>query len=174
MFIKKIKLDNNIYLESQIIDHVKKETSINLLEQNVFDFIKEELGREAFEQAKINDVDNLNNIPEPAIDGITLFRIINHPNQIHVYQKKTITTRINNWTWGTSNIFNTQFKRIYIFELEYTNLTIKNKSSSQKHMIHPDIKNQRPTRENPIFNVIQELKNSTKFRQMSDIIDGVL
>lgn len=173
--IKKISVDDKLYLSSQIICHTQSKISsaIELFEKTAREFVGQEFGRDAYEKSKIIDIHNLDQIAEPLIDGMLLYRLYENPNCIYVYQRKTIITKQSNWTWGTTDIITSQFKRTHLFEMEeyedieqkmiFTNSTsipsIEMVSIGSSHIRIP-----KPMTVSPICDLIEELKNCQKFK----------
>lgn len=121
-FVKRITIDEkSCYQTSAVIAHTNKQisTALTLLENTVRDFVREERGREAAEQAKFIDIHNIEQVNEPLIDCCLLYRLENDPHKIHVYQKKTVMSKTTNWAWTPVEVPVTQFYKTDIFELEH-------------------------------------------------------
>lgn len=120
-FVKKIDLDETKCYQSSSIVVYTKENHTNaksLFESSVINFVKEEQGREAASQVKIIDINGLEQVNEPLVDSMLLYRVVTNPNRIYVYQRKTIIVKVKGWTWGEYDIPTTQFRQVNIFELE--------------------------------------------------------
>jgi len=117
--IKKIAVDNSTYVSSSTVDLVATtiSTAKKALENAAKNFVLEECGRQAFEHAKILDIYNSDQIHQPEIDCILLYRLSDDPDKIHVYQRKTELVKQSGW-FGISEIPVPTFKRTHIFELE--------------------------------------------------------
>lgn len=172
--IKKIKVDDKLYLSSHIVNHTgNKQISqgIKLLESAVRNFVREEIGRDASENSKIIDIHSLDQVSEPLIDGILLYRLDDNPHQIHVYQRKTVITKQTNWTWGTSDVPVTTYKRVYIFELEeYENITAVGIEEIEMINYGPArIRIPKKMTLEPMSLVITELKCSDRFKKRLEL-----
>ncbi len=176
-FIKKIILDDKQeYQSSKIVDHTSKtiNAALSLLDICLKAYVKDECGREAAENLKIIDIKKLDEVVEPMTDGILIYRLENSPYSIHIYQKKTTITKSANWTWGTKSILVSQFRRVAIFELEQYEKTVNSDgipiaplpNVDDEHVPFGPSKYKIPKKMtiSPMCDVINELKNSTKFR----------
>lgn len=174
--IKKISVDDKLYLSSQIICYTpsKITSAMELFEKTAREYVGQEFGREAYEKSKIIDIHNIDQIAEPLVDGMLLYRLYENPNCIYVYQRKTTITKQNNWTWGTTDIITSQFKRTHIFELEEYN-SIDHKLTFMADPMLPSIEMvsigtshiriPKPMTVSPICDLIDELKNCKKFKE---------
>jgi len=120
-FIKRITFDDkNNYLTSKIIAHTNRgiAAGIQLLERVVKDFVRDERGLEAESSAKIIDIHKIEQVSEPIVDGILLYRLENDPHRILVYQRKTTVVPLTSWTWRTIDTATPSFYRTNLFELE--------------------------------------------------------
>lgn len=177
--IKKIELDNGMYKSSKIIDHTTKKiaTALMLLETNVRNFVKEEFGTKAYEQSKIIDIHQIDQVCEPIVDSMLLYRLSDDPHSIHIYQRRTEVIDQSGW-FTTGKVSQTTFKRTHIFELdEYTGLSPDEASSSSTNNYEPHvemvaigpnkkIKIPKEMTTIPMFDLIDELKKSDRFRSM--------
>lgn len=180
-FIKKITVDDIIYKSSKIVDCTNKKISVALLllESAARNYIKEEFGREASEQAKILDIYNFDQVSEPIDDCMLLYRLGDDPHHIHVYRKKTSRVEKPGYIYGSSIIEEKYFKRTHIFELEECeninvgesqNINInqlQNINTPQIEMVtvgFAGIKVPKPLTQAPLCNLISELKKSPKFQ----------
>ena len=171
-FIKKIVIDEKqSYQSSKIVAHCPNTDPISLvLERVVKTYVKEELGREASEQIKFLDIKELGQVSEPMVDGMLAYRIIDNPNHVHIYQRKTIVTKAKNWTWGERDVPVIQFRRTDIFEVEeYTNLNMNTPITEVRESIN--IITSRPRISMPMgFNLIDHLKKSAKFQARFQLV----
>jgi hypothetical protein len=182
-FIKKIIVDNDKYVSSEIVGHAKSiSTALTLLEQNTIMFIKDQVGKQISDNAKIIDILNLEQISEPDIDTMLIYRVEQNPHRLYVYQRKTISVDVPNWTWGTSKKNVTDFKCVSYFELEeyaeiinftnnsrIINFTNDSRVVSEFEMVtinigKSKIKIPKQMTIAPMADVLVELKNSPKFK----------
>lgn len=194
-FIKKIILDDKQgYQSSKIVDHTSKTISValSLLENAVRMFVKDECGREAADQIKIIDIYKFDQVNEPMIDSMLLYRLTDDPHRIHVYQKKTTVVKVSGYIWGTSDTPTTFFRRTHIFELEeysgsispgtQNTINIPNSENTNVPSILPQvemvpigparIKIPKPMTLAPMCNLIDELKKSAKFKFRQDLVNS--
>lgn len=117
-FIIKINIDvNNSFRSNEIISHtnlgitiakklLEKETRshVSLLTGNTtnLDFIP-----------KIVDIHSFDQVAEPIIDTVIIYRLDSNPHRLHVYQRKSIIVPARGW--GQKAI--SEFRKICIFEL---------------------------------------------------------
>lgn len=174
-FIKQIIIDDKQnYQKSKIIDNTNRTITgaLALLEQCVIGYVKEERGREAAIDAKIVDITNFDQIIEPQMDCIQLYRLDSDPYCIHVYQKKTSVIESANWAWRTSKSLVTNFRRTTIFELEQYEKQIGNSYVPPPPPIRIDeemvlsgaVHVPKKMTVSPMCDVISELKKSSKFQ----------
>ncbi|BCS83400.1 hypothetical protein QLL95_gp0723 [Cotonvirus japonicus] len=187
-FVKKINLDiNHQYKSSEIVDNINKSISnaFTLLENSAKSFVKEECGREAGEHVKIIEINDFNQVNEPVVDSMLLYRLVDDRHRIYVYQKKTMITKIQNWTWGTSDTVNSQFSNICIFELEEYNkinvvsfqnqIVLTSIPNDELVAIGPaNIKIPKPMTISPMCDLISELKKSPKFKARFEAVNDVI
>lgn len=113
-FIKKITVENDKYILSEIINHTKTiSNALALLEKNVKDHIKEECGKQIATDCKIIDILNVSQIYEPTIDTMLVYRIGSDSNRLHVYQRKTSLV-----AGYFVNGLVSDFRKTQIFEIE--------------------------------------------------------
>lgn len=197
-FIKKITVDDKQnYQSSKVVDNTKKTiaSALNLLQNSVRAFIKEEYGREASEQIKILDIHKIDQVNEPIVDCILLYRLVDDPHRVLVYQKKTVLVKATNWTWGTTDTLVPQFRRTHIFELEEYEKTL-DKSVPQNNQIQSKaemedtiiddtivsvemvqvgsskVKIPKPMTVAPMCDLIAELKKSERFKKLFNKINS--
>lgn len=172
-FIKKITIDEDKkYQNSLIIDHTNKSfiNALQLLDSIAKTFVKEESGREAGENAKIIEIHDFEQVNNPNIDCILLYKLINDPHKIYVYQKKTSVTDVAGWFYGTSQIIIPNFRMTHIYELEEYDKKINLFNSilvpeMEYVPIGPaGIKVPKNLTISPAVDLINELKNSEKFK----------
>lgn len=180
--IKKITIsDKNFYLTSKIINHTNKTISaaLILLENAALENVREENGRNAYEQTKIIDIHSLEQINEPLLDSILLYRLSGDPHRILVYQKKTSIIKSNNWTWGTSDIPISQFRLINYFELEEyngkfdTNIENNIPTPPIEMVQFGKIKIPKQMTIAPMCHLINELKGSERFKARFTYINSI-
>lgn len=171
-FIKRITVDNDKYLSSEIVDHTSQtiSTALSLLENNAREHVIDECGKQAHSDAKIIDVHHLNQISEPLVDTMLIYRVGNDSHRLHLYQRKTKI--VPGMVYGQNLI--PEFKKVKIFELhEYKNLSPA-ATQSQNIPVIPNIeyvpvgpsgiKVPKQMTTAPMCDVISELKNSPKFK----------
>lgn len=180
--VKEIRVDDQKYISSSIVDHTNQKisTALSLLENATVSFIKSEFGKKASKQTKVLEIYNFDQVSEPIIDGVVVYRIVDDPHKIHLYQKITQVVERGNWTWGVSQIPISTFKRTHIFELEeYTNIKIGDNNTESSYIapqleyvsIGPaGIKIPKPMTVAPMCNLIDELKKSPKFLARVELI----
>uniref|UniRef100_A0A6C0C746 Uncharacterized protein n=1 Tax=viral metagenome TaxID=1070528 RepID=A0A6C0C746_9ZZZZ len=113
-FVVKNNIDKNGgYVSGEIVAHASDVAPENMLENAVLAFVAYTKGQEMIENMKIIDAHSLNQVAEPLVDTILLYRIISEPNQIHVYQR--ISRQVPGYVFGQSIV--PEFTRIKIFEL---------------------------------------------------------
>jgi hypothetical protein len=103
-----------------IIDHTGLGISsgLILLENSVRAYIKNECGQKAGDDMKVITILDWNQVAEPSLDKILVYRLESDPHKLHIYQRKT--EEIAGWFGGKTPV--TGFGRIKIFELiEYNN-----------------------------------------------------
>lgn len=174
--IKEITVENDNYISSSSIDIINGQISIALqrLLETVKCYIKNNHGYKIAESTKIMDIINTAQICEPLVDSILLYKLVNDPHKIHVYERKTVEVKQPNWTWGSSTITQSNFKRIAIFELEeITNVKFnsQNNSANISHNENTEMisigngtKIPKIMTISPMCDVINELKNSSSFK----------
>ncbi|XWV24634.1 hypothetical protein QJ856_gp1150 [Tupanvirus deep ocean] len=175
-FIKKITLkDGKEYVSSQIVGHTKNKIAgaLVLLDSVAREFVKEEYGAKAYEQSKILDIHKIEQVCEPIVDGMLLYRLNDDPHRVHVYQRRTEVIDQNGW-FSSAKIPVPQFKRTHIIELEQcesvsiseTNANIASAIPSVEMVpLGPaGIKVPKPMTVAPICDLIDELKKCARFK----------
>ncbi|XWV25871.1 hypothetical protein QJ857_gp1210 [Tupanvirus soda lake] len=175
-FIKKITLkEGKEYESSQIVGHTKNKIAgaLILLENVARDFVREEYGAKAYEQSKILDIHKIEQVCEPIVDGMLLYRLNDDPHRIHVYQRRTEVIDQNGW-FSSAKIPVPQFKRTHIIELEQCEgISISESNAniastiSQVEMVPlgpAGIKVPKPMTVAPICDLIDELKKCARFK----------
>jgi len=175
-FIKKITLkEGKEYVSSQIVGHTKNKIAgaLILLENVAREFVKEEYGANAYVQSKILDIHKIEQVCEPIVDGMLLYRLNDDPHRIHVYQRKTEVIYQSGW-FSSAKVPVFQFKRTHIIELEQcegisiseTNANVP--SSIPRVEMVPfgpaGIKVPKPMTVVPICNLIDELKKCARIK----------
>jgi hypothetical protein len=169
-FIKQVSVNEKIYQYSKIIDHTRGDflEAQKLLEKTVKLFVKNEWGREAIDNKKIIDIQQLEEIVEPVIDCVLLYRLINDPTKIYVYQKKTNITKKFSYYYGTTDTLVPKFCLINIFELEeYNNLICDTKIETVESQV-PKIEISKQVSNQLRINLLNELKQNPRFKHRSD------
>lgn len=170
-FIKKIDLDEcKCYKSSSIANYTTEANEAKaLLDKTVIDFVRIEKGREACEKTKIIDINNLDQVNEPLIDCILLYRLIDNPDRIYVYQKNTIVIKQKTWTWDTIDVLVSKFRQTNIFELEEFNIVFPTKTIPVKENIEKNEETRIVTYNN--FDLMEELRNSPRFKKAQEELD---
>lgn len=180
--IKQITLDDKqAYESSKTIGHTKKTISnaLILLENQARDYVRQERGREIADATKIIEIYKFDQINEPQLDTMLLYKIADDPHRIHVYQKKTVIVKSANWTWGTTDVPVGQFRRTHIFEIEEYVLDIAslhNINLPQIEMVEVGparIRIPKSMTVAPLCDLIDELKKSEKFRHRLTLINSI-
>lgn len=167
-FVKKIGVDNDKYLSSEIVCHTVKTISIalQLLEQKVVSYIREEGGKQVSDNIKIIDIHDLGQTCEPAIDTMLIYRVASDPHRLHVYQRKTKV--VPGTIYGHTLV--SEFRRIQIFELEEYkewNSTIVQLTIPEVELVsvgQTKLKIPKSMTDVPVCNLLDELKQSPKFK----------
>lgn len=162
-------IKNNIgkegqYLSGEIVGHVsgKIAHATNLLDKLVIDYVKEECGKQASENCKIIDVHSLDQVAEPSVDGIRLYRIDTEPTRIHVYQR--ISKQVEGRLYGHSVL--TEFHKNKIFEVLSYKYIIPPPPVPAPEMIKVGPSNMeypKSMTQAPMIDLISALKSSEKF-----------
>lgn len=180
-FVKKIVVDSEKYVSSEIVGHAKTiSTALSLLERNAISYIRDQVGRQISDNAKIIDILNLEQINEPDVDTMLIYRLEQNPHRLYIYQRRTITVDIPNWTWGSSKKNIVEFKCVLHFELEeYSQISDFEslpKIKPEIEMVTINIGRSRiliPKQMTvaPMADVLAELKNSPKFKNRAIRLD---
>lgn len=166
-FVIKNNIDKNGHYNSgEIMEHTSSgiTVALNLLEQNAIKFVKDECGKQNAD--KIINIHSLDQVAEPLVDGMLLYRVDNNHN-IHVYQR--ISKPISGYVYGKSVI--AEFNRIVIFELIDYDKINSNTSASTPHINEIDmikvgsvnVKIPKSMTLAPICDLLNDLKQSSKF-----------
>ncbi|CAH6421632.1 Hypothetical protein MVR_LOCUS305 [uncultured virus] len=144
-------------------------------------FVKEEFGTQAYEQSQVLDIHSADQVAEPIVDCMLLYRLARDPHTIHVYQRRTVVIDQNGWFSNTKVIQQT-FTRTHLFELEeYTG--IKTEDNLHSHYTYPidmvafgpaGICVPKPITMAPICNLIEELKRSKRFIARFEYMDSLV
>lgn len=172
--IKNITTIDNTYLSSKIIDHTFDtiKSALALLEICSKNYVKEQFGQVAYDNSKIIDILNLDQIVEPQIDGILLYRLIDDPHRIHVYERRTKMVEQSGWLRSYQAPTPT-FNKTGIYELEEYE-KVKTDGNPESRIINNDnhltemvtignIKIPKIMTIQPMASLISELKQSKKF-----------
>lgn len=121
-FIIKININNNeSFISNEIMSHIP--TNITLAQYQLIKeakiYIAELAGSDVANNIKIIDIHSFDQITEPVIDSVLMYRLGVDAHRLHIYQRKTKIARGR--LYGETLI--TEFTKVKIFELiEYTNL----------------------------------------------------
>lgn len=112
MLVMQFVIKNNIdkrgaYVSNEIVAHSATDNT-NVLDNAVVAFARSHGGNDV-----VIDVHSLDQIVEPLTDTMLLYRVIDVPNQIHVYQR--ISEQVSGYIYGQSTV--TEFIKINVFEL---------------------------------------------------------
>jgi dynactin complex subunit len=173
--VKNITVDDKLYKSSKIVNYTTQKISVALalLEECARNFVKEEFGSKAFEQSKIIDIHRIDQVCEPIVDCMLLYRLNEDPHSVHVYQRRTEVVDLAGW-FSTSKVPQSFFKKTHIFELEECTAMKTDNIDTCVQTILPKIemvefgpakiKIPKPMTLAPICNLIDDLKKSSKFR----------
>jgi hypothetical protein len=169
--IKKIDLDDcKCYKSSCIYNYTTDANEAKaLLDKTAIDFVRIEKGREACEKTKIIEINSLDQVNEPLIDCILLYRLIDNPDRIYVYQKNTIVTKQKTWTWDTVDVLVSKFRQTNFFELEEFNIVLPTKINPVKEIVEKNEETRIVTYSK--FDLIEELRNSPRFKKAKEELD---
>jgi len=170
-------IKNNInkegqYLSGEIVGDTTGDISraTSLMEKIIIDFVKDEFGKQHSDSCKIIDVHSLDQVAEPLIDGIRLYRIDTEPQRINVYQR--ISKQVSGYVYG--QMVQTEFYRINIFDiLSYKNI-ISPPPAPIPEMVKLGSANIEYPKEmtlSPICDLIEALKSSPKFLKLKAVND---
>ena len=173
--IKRIDLTNgSTYLSSRIIDHTTQRiaTALSLLESCAKQLVKEEFGASAVEQSKIIDIHSLEQVSEPLVDSMLLYRIDSDPHVIHVYQRKTTVIDVLGWFINSQTVQHS-FEKVCQFELEeYDKFSDEQDTDNSNTKRRSNI--DEPEKEHSkmiVGNFIEELKNSERFLSKASLFN---
>ena len=148
-------------------------TALILLETSARDYIKESCGTQASISAKIIDIHNFDQVCEPLVDGMLIYRVGTDSHKLHIYQRKTEV--IPGKVWGQT--IATTFQRIQIIAL-IENKTINSIDMTFAPPIVPQvemvpvgpaqIKIPKILTVAPMLDVIDQLKKSARFQKCFD------
>lgn len=174
--IKNIAVDGDRYISSRIISHTTSSsfsTAQELLMATALGMVQEEFGRSAASKAKIIDIHTLDQIVEPPLDGMLLYRLAERPEVIMVYQKRTTSVKQAGYLWSSEATL-TEFKKTNLLEIEESDI-ITTKSRSEAPLLPfemvpagPSGKIQipKPMQQSPMCDLIEELKRSVRFQSL--------
>lgn len=175
-FIIKININKNeTFVSSEIMSHVSSNITLaqyQLLKEAKI-YLSELAGSDVANTMKIIDIHSFDQITEPMIDSILVYRLGIDAHRLHIYQRKTI--EVAGRLYGKSLV--TEFKKVKIFELiEYENLNpqkISNRSTILNEDIdmvfHGSTNIQVPKllTMSPMINVLSSLKTSSSCQEIS-------
>ena len=182
-FIIKTNLDlNNSYTSNDVVAHSGGgiANAQNVLLAAVKTFVAEISGMEMASSLKVIDIHSFDQIVEPIIDTILLYRLDVEPHYIHVWQRKSAV--VPGRLYGQS--VDTIFRRIKIFSMcEYNAVSgvppppPKSKTESNENLVPfgpSGIKIPEKNTMAPIADVIASLKSSPIFiRKYNESIGSV-
>ena len=168
-FVKKINFNNNSqYANSVIVAHTTEKiaSALELLETCARDTIYQMVGQESAENFKIIDILSMDQICQPVVDCVLVYRLENDPHNLIFYQRKTNAREIPGW-WGNSMVTESDFRKIFNLELEEYD-SIKNIESTTNTTNNGIFKYNKTTIpkmmfESPMIDLINELKQSNHF-----------
>jgi len=177
-FILKISLDDKgNYTNLDIVGHTFSiiSTALILLENTVRSFILEEGGKDTANDFKIININGFQQICEPIIDTMLVYRIDTDPHKLHIYKRKTKI--IPGTFYGQSIV--PEFHRTHIFSLvEYKKITSMNQDSddptsvSMLEMVSVGSTRIRVPKQlvtSPMRDVIAELKSAPTFNDHANL-----
>jgi hypothetical protein len=158
--IKKILVNENIYLSSSIVEIIPKTISkaLNNMFEHAKKYVSDECGNQISHKMEIIDVHTFYQIDEPLIDTMIIYRIGSDSNRLHVYQRKTKI--VPGFIYGYSSY--SEFKRVAIFEIEES---VGNLQQNETHLIAKASHKSQKTN-NMMGNLIAELN---KFHENKNI-----
>ena len=171
-FINKIMINNKgQYVDCEIVDHTSKTISVALplLETCAKRFINKECGEQISATAKVIDIHDFNQVSEPLIDTMLIYRLVSDPHHLHIYQRKT--SIVSGTFYGKSTAI--EFNKVKIFSLKEYN-KINEQDCAIEQATDPvelvafgpsKIKIRKEMTMAPMCNIITELKNSKKFKE---------
>jgi hypothetical protein len=122
-FIIKINVDpNGSYMSSEIVSHAGGTitSAQNVLLTAVKSYVGEIWGVETANAIKVIDIHSFDQVSEPIIDSVLLYRLDVDPHHIHIYQRKSLV--IPGRFYG--QIAAADFRKIRIFSLvEYNKMS---------------------------------------------------
>jgi hypothetical protein len=175
-FVIKINInDKELFTSSELISHttgglVKAQ---NLLLTEAKAYISELSGTACANEIKIIDIHSFDQVSEPILDSVLLYRLDIDPCRLHIYQKKSkiIPGRV----YGQSIM--SEFRKVKIFELvEYIRLSADGNTTpiqipKMLDMVGhgpANIQVPKPLTLAPMADLLVSLKSSPKFRQRYD------
>lgn len=171
-YIQKITFDEKGQkLNPQIIDHTNGTISVALalLEECVRSFILTECGNQAAKDMKIIDIKGFNQVCEPLIDTILVYRHDVDPHTLHLFQRKSKV--VPGWAWGESAI--KEFKQTEMFIITEYNKISTNEISNSVIATSPSIEMIQVGRitipkkftQSPMCDLINQLKKNERFQK---------
>ena len=178
--IKEILVNGDKYKSSKIGTILAGQISSALMGfvNYVKTYIRENNGSIMANTIEIVDINDMTQVVEPLIDTIQIYRLVDDPHKIHLYERKTEIVEQSGWAWGATKTQIHVFERKVIFELDDFNEL--GKSISRKSIDDADLDDtiemvkinhgiQIPKRmtTSPMCDVLLELKESTFFKKQS-------
>lgn len=114
--IVKISIDDKErFVSSELAEHTNLgiASALILLENSVRAYVRTEVGSKAAEDMKVITVLSWNQVAEPLVDGMLVYRLETDPHKLHVYQK--VTKIVPGYVYGQSVA--STFNKVKIFEL---------------------------------------------------------
>ncbi len=177
-FIIKINIDENgLFVSNSIMSHNNSIAAAqNLLTQSVKKYLEQEHGLAAANNMKIIDIHSFDQISEPIIDSILVYRLESDPHHLHLYQKqsKIVPGRVYGQTVAS------EFIKIMIFGLvEYAGINTESSSSKKSENTRPEMISHGPAQIqipkaitiSPMADLISSLKVSPQFLKRYDESD---
>lgn len=169
----------------EIIDHVngnKPTLALAKLEETAMNYIKEEGGNAMLKDAKIIDVKSFDQICEPSVDKILIYRLDVDPYFLHLYERKTTSSKA--YFYGEN--ITTTFRNVKIFAIkEYeklSNVALSESKNFTPEFATVDVENERirvpkamtiaPMCDmlKPMTDMINELKTCEFFENRKELV----
>ena len=174
-FIIKINIDDKgLFVSSDMVSHTNAGiiSAQQLLLKETKAYVAELAGIVVADGIKIIDIHSFNQVNEPIIDSVLVYRLELDPHRLHIYQRQSKIT--SGLIYGKA--ITTEFRKIKIFELvEYTNLILEvgnfesnTKTKKQIDMVPhgpANIKVPKTLTISPMCDLISSLKSSPMFKK---------
>jgi hypothetical protein len=176
--IKNILVDGERYVSSKIAGHTHSKNfsaARDLMVAIALEMVTEEFGRIAGNNAKIIDIHSMDQIVEPPLDGMLLYRLAEKPEVIMIYQKRTTSVEQTGYLWSSKATL-TEFKKTNVLEIEETTIVTSNIKMHSEiklptiEMVSAGpsgrIQIPKPMQQSPMCDLIEELKKSVRFQSL--------